>query len=65
MDVLNLPIEYYVNSKEGLYYDRKSARIKPDDIIRHIIAFANANGGILAIGIQSNTIRSTCLVTSR
>ena len=54
MDVLNLPIEYYVNSKEGLYYDRKSARIKPDDIIRHIIAFANANGGILAIGIEDD-----------
>lgn len=54
MAVLNLPIESYVKSKEGLYYDRKSARIKPDDIVRHIIAFANANGGILAIGIEDD-----------
>ena len=54
MVVLNLPIESYVNSKEGLYYDRKSARIKPDDIVKHVIAFANANGGILAIGIEDD-----------
>ena len=54
MVVLDLPIESYVNSKEGLYYDRKSARIKPDDIVKHVIAFANANGGILAIGIEDD-----------
>jgi ATP-dependent DNA helicase RecG len=40
--------------KESLYFDRKSSRIDPGDIVRHIIGFANANGGCLAIGIENN-----------
>lgn len=40
--------------KEGQYFDRKSARIKPKDAIKHIIAFANADGGTLVIGIEDN-----------
>ena len=47
-----LTLEYLSNEKEGQYLDRKSARIKPSDIARHIVAFANANGGVLAIGIE-------------
>lgn len=27
---------------------------KPSDIVRHIVAFANANGGVLAIGIEDD-----------
>lgn len=38
--------------KENIYFDRKSSRIEPKDIVRHIIGFANANGGTLAIGIE-------------
>ena len=38
-------LEYVQNAKENLYFDRKSARIEPKDIIRHVVAFANANGG--------------------
>lgn len=38
--------------KESQYFDRKSARVKPKDILKHIIAFANADGGVLAIGIE-------------
>lgn len=49
-----LTLEYLSNEKEGQYLDRKSARIKPSDIARHIVAFANANGGVLAIGIEDN-----------
>ncbi|MBT1172827.1 putative DNA binding domain-containing protein [Bifidobacterium sp. MA2] len=37
---------------ESQYFDRKSARIKPEDVTRHIIAFANASGGQLVIGIE-------------
>lgn len=39
---------------EGQYFDRKSARIKPEDAVRHVIAFANASGGQLVIGIEDD-----------
>ena len=34
--------------------DRKSVRIEPKDLARTIIAFANADGGWIAIGIEDN-----------
>ncbi len=46
--------EYLTTTKEGQYFDRKSARLKPSDIARHLIAFSNANGGVLAIGIEDD-----------
>jgi len=39
---------------EDQYFDRKSSRIKPKDITQHLCAFANGNGGCLAIGIADN-----------
>ena len=50
----DLEIENLKHQKENLYYDKKSSRIKPTDIVRHIIGFANASGGVLAIGIEDN-----------
>lgn len=47
-------LDYYIRNREGLYLDRKSARTKPLDIIRHVVAFANANGGTLVIGIEDD-----------
>lgn len=47
-------IDYLSNTEEGQYLDRKSARIKPSDIAKHLVAFANANGGILVIGIEDD-----------
>ncbi|MCH3967837.1 MAG: putative DNA binding domain-containing protein [Atopobiaceae bacterium] len=41
-------------AKENHYYDRKSARIKPDHLAQHIVALANAAGGKLAIGIEDD-----------
>lgn len=41
-------------SIEDQYFDRKSSRIKPKDIAQHLCAFANGNGGCLAIGIADN-----------
>lgn len=32
--------------------DRKSARTKPQELLKHLIAFANADGGQLVIGIE-------------
>ncbi len=49
-----LTVEYLTTEEEGQYLDRKSARIKPSDIARHLVAFANANGGVLVIGIEDD-----------
>ena len=49
-----LTLDYLTNEEEGQYLDRKSARIKPIDFARHIVAFANANGGVLVIGIEDD-----------
>ncbi|HFU4519410.1 TPA: helix-turn-helix domain-containing protein, partial [Streptococcus suis] len=40
------------NSKGNQYLDRKSARKKPSELLKHLIAFANADGGQLVIGIE-------------
>jgi len=55
-DILSLPLEYIQNGKEDQYFDRKSANIKPKDISKHLISFANANGGFLVIGVEDNGI---------
>ncbi|MFX0537531.1 ATP-binding protein [Ornithinimicrobium sp. Y1847] len=36
---------------ETQWFDRKSARVKPDVLARAIVGFANAEGGIIAIGV--------------
>lgn len=47
-------LNFYVQTKENQYYERKSARVKPLDILRQIVGFANAEGGKLVIGIEDN-----------
>lgn len=47
-------IKYFQLTKENQFFDRKSARIKPNEIARHLVAFANANGGKLIIGIEND-----------
>lgn len=49
-----MEIESLVARKEGQHFDRKSARMKPENIVKPVIAFANADGGTLAIGIEDN-----------
>lgn len=53
-DLVPNTIEYFQTAKENQFFDRKSAKIKPDDIVRHIVAFANASGGTLVIGIEND-----------
>lgn len=38
-------VEYYCLQGEKQFFDRKSARIKPVDILKHLVAFANFEGG--------------------
>ncbi|HEM5196898.1 TPA: putative DNA binding domain-containing protein, partial [Streptococcus suis] len=45
-------LSHYQFSPENQYLDRKSARKKPSELLKHLIAFANADGGQLVIGIE-------------
>ena len=38
---------------EGQWFDRKSARIKPRDLAKSLVAMANAEGGLLAVGLRN------------
>lgn len=49
-----LTIEYLQVANENKYFDRKSGKIKPSDLAKHISAFANADGGTIAIGFDDN-----------
>ena len=54
MDLHDISPDFLVSEREGQHFDRKSARVKPKDIAKTIAAFANAEGGILAIGVEDN-----------
>lgn len=41
-----------IEAPEDQWFDRKSARIAPKDLARALTAFANAEGGTVAIGIR-------------
>ena len=46
-----MDINYILDLEEGSVFDRKSIKIKPKELAKHIIAFANSDGGMIAIGI--------------
>lgn len=50
-----LTLEYLTNENENKIFDRKSAKVKVSDIAPLISAFANAEGGTIAIGISDKT----------
>lgn len=50
--VVSNDINVLSSTRENHYFDRKSARIKPHDLARTVIAFANASGGKLVVGIE-------------
>lgn len=47
-------IEWYTETKENQYYERKSARVDPLDILKQLVGFANAEGGQLVVGIEDD-----------
>ncbi len=60
-NLLNLPIEnranYLLNScTEGQWFDRKGIKIDLKDIVKSIIAFANAEGGAIAFGASNGVV---------
>jgi len=46
--------ETFRTKDEDNFYDRKSVNIKPKDIARTIISFANAEGGTIAVGVEDD-----------
>lgn len=51
---MEFTLEDLYTKKEGQTYDRKSARKDPKGLSNHIVAFANADGGTLVIGIEDD-----------
>ncbi|MDY5785250.1 RNA-binding domain-containing protein [Corynebacterium sp.] len=47
----NSPLEDFCSRPEDQWFDRKSWRIAPKDLARTLVAFANAEGGTVAVGI--------------
>lgn len=52
-----MTIEEILAEEEGQIFDRKSINISPKDLAIPIVAFANADGGDIAIGITDKTRR--------
>ena len=50
-----LTLEVMVSRKEGQYYDVKSAQKKPSDLAEIVCAYANAEGGVVVVGISDKT----------
>lgn len=51
-----LQVSNLITFDENQYFDRKSSSIKISKLVETIIAFANANGGIIAIGIDDGVV---------
>lgn len=47
---------FLAEAPEDQWFDRKSARVAPRDLAQDLVAFANAEGGLIAIGIHDGTI---------
>ena len=49
-------VEALVSLPEDQWYERKSGRISPKDLARPLIAFANAEGGTIVIGLHDGNL---------
>ena len=50
----SITMDYLKNIPENLYFDRKRAKISNQDLANEIASFANANGGIVVLGISDD-----------
>jgi ATP-dependent DNA helicase RecG len=48
-----------LSAEEDQWFDRKSARIKPRALADALIAFANADGGVIVIGLSDGHVEGT------
>ena len=54
MNLTTMTIEEMCTTTEKQLFDRKSAKIEATAIAVPMIAFANADGGLLVVGIEDN-----------
>jgi len=52
--VITTNLDYLCFAPENQYLDRKSARKRPGELLKHLIGFANADGGLLVIGVEDD-----------
>ena len=50
----SLTIDYLTKNPENLYLDRKRAKVSLQDLVNEVASFANANGGVIAVGITDD-----------
>jgi ATP-dependent DNA helicase RecG len=48
-----------VELTEDQWFDRKSSRVAPRDLAPHVIAFGNAEGGTIAVGLHGGRVEGT------
>lgn len=53
---VNMSLEEIINTEENQYFDRKSSKIQVNKLAETMIAFANADGGTIAIGIDDGKL---------
>ena len=58
-------LQRLIDAPEDQWFDRKSARIAPKDLARALIAFANAEGGTVVIGIRSGACDGALLTPAK
>ena len=57
--------ELFSEAKESQYFDRKSARIRPSDAVRHVVALSNAAGGSWSSASRTAARSRGSLATAR
>lgn len=50
----SLTIDYLTRTSENLYLDRKRAKVSLQDLANEVASFANANGGVIVVGITDD-----------
>lgn len=50
----SLTIDYLTQTPENLYLDRKRAKVSLQDLANEVASFANANGGVIIVGITDD-----------
>ena len=50
----SITLRYLKETKENLYFDRKRAKVSNQDLANEVASFANANGGVIAVGVTDS-----------
>lgn len=59
-----LTLDFVLNTDESQFFERKSSGVRIKKLAEAIVAFANANGGIIAIGIRDNKLEGVSSLSS-